>query len=211
MNRIIGILFCAFLIIVSTQAQTVQDVFDKGSELTYLGIDFTRVKIVGEPTSNTEDIVERQFLLINQKFQEETKKFNLPKVFKKSRVPSSIGEANKRNATIDPDQLLSEDTYDYQRLTPEDVTEVVKQYDFEGKTGTGLLLVAEGYNKTLPQISVYVTFIDMGTKSVIFTERTTAKLGSGFTYANYWLSGFKNLLDNIEKKELKTWKAKHKA
>ncbi|MBK7426876.1 MAG: hypothetical protein IPI60_07515 [Saprospiraceae bacterium] len=192
-------------------AQSIKDVFDKNTKVVFLGLDFTRVKIIGEPLSKTEDIVAKQFTLINEKFVNERKKFDLNKVFNKPNLSTAIGKVNKRNESIDPSTLLSEDSDDYQRLQAKDIDELVKNFDFNGKTGTGLLFVVEGYNKAIKEISVYVTYINLDTKKVILTERATGELGAGFTYANYWLSGFKSLMDNIGKKEYKAWKAKYKA
>ena len=211
MKNLIAVFSFSFFIIASLQAQSVNDVFDRKSKLVFLGMDFTKVKIIGEPLSKTNEIVDKQFTLINQKFVNERKKFDLNRVFNKPTLSTAIGMVNKRNEAIDPDMLLSEDSDDYQHLEPKDIEGLVKNFDFDGKTGTGLLFVVEGYNKTMKEISVYVTYVNMDNKSVIFTERATGKLGAGFTYANYWLSGFKSLMDNIEKTEFKNWRSKYKS
>lgn len=211
MKKLIPLFIIALFMGSNIQAQNVKDVFDRNSKIVFLGLDFTKVKIIGEPASKTNDIVDRQFTLINQKFVNERKKFDLNKVFNKPNLSTAIGMVNKRNEAIDPDKLLSEDSEDYQRLAPNDIDALVKNFDYDGKTGTGLLFVVEGYNKTKKELSVYVTYINMDNKSVIFTERVTGDLGAGFTYANYWLSGFKSLMDNIEKKHFKAWKSKYKA
>lgn len=211
MKNLIAVFIFGVFSFAQVQAQSVKDVFNKESKIVFLGLDFTRVKIIGEPLSKTDDIVAKQFTLINQKFVNERKKFDLNKVFNKPNLSTAIGMVNKRNEAIDPDQLLSEDSDDYQRLEKNDIEMLVKNFDFDGKTGTGLLFVVEGYNKTLKEISVWVTYINLDTKSVILTERAKGALTSGFTYANYWLSGFKSLMDNIDKKEFKAWKSKYKA
>lgn len=211
MKNLMTVFSIAVFFIASIQAQSTKDVFDRNSKIVFLGLDFTKVKIIGEPLSKTNDIVDKQFTLINQKFVNERKKFDLNKVFNKPNLSTAIGMVNKRNEAIDPDQLLSEDSDDYQRLDKKDIENLVKNFDYDGKSGTGLLFVVEGYNKTQKEISVYVTYINMDTKTVILTERVTGALTAGFTYANYWLSGFKSLMDNIEKKEFKAWKSKYKA
>ncbi len=211
MKNLIAVFIFGVFAFAEVQAQSVKDVFNKESKIVFLGLDFTKVKIIGEPLSKTDDIVAKQFTLINQKFVNERKKFDLNKVFNKPNLSTAIGMVNKRNEAIDPDQLLSEDSDDYQRLNKNDIETLVKNFDYDGKTGTGLLFVVEGYNKTLKEISVWVTYINLDTKTVILTERTTGALTSGFTYANYWLSGFKSLMDKIDKKEFKAWKSKYKA
>lgn len=211
MKNLIAVFIFGVFAFAQVQAQSVKDVFNKENKIVFLGLDFTRVKIIGEPLSKTDDIVAKQFTLINQKFVNERKKFDLNKVFNKPNLSTAIGMVNKRNEAIDPDQLLSEDSDDYQRLDKNDIETLVKNFDYDGKTGTGLLFVVEGYNKTLKEISVWVTYINLDSKTVILTERATGALTSGFTYANYWLSGFKSLMDKIDKKEFKAWKSKYKA
>jgi hypothetical protein len=211
MKNFIAVFILLFFAAGSLQAQSVKDAFDKNSKIVFFGLDFTRVKIIGEPLSKTDDIVAKQFTLINEKFVNERKKFDLNKVFNKPNLSTSIGMVNKRNEAIDPSTLLSEDSDDFQRLEPKDIDALVQNFDFDGKSGTGLLFVVEGYNKALKKISVYVTYINLDAKKVILTERVEGELGAGFTYANYWLSGFKSLMDNIDKKHFKAWKSKYKA
>lgn len=200
-------LVALFMSVSSVKAQTAKDVFDRETKLTYMGIDFTRARIIGDAGANTDDIVDHQYPNINQKVVNEPKKFDLAGAFKRSEVSTAIGPVNKRNKKIDPDKIKSDDSDDYQALKPEDVATLVSGFDFEGKTGLGLLFVMEGFNKTKKQISMYVTLVDMKAKKVLFTERMEGALGMAFGYTNVYLTGIKKVIDAIEKKQYKEWKS----
>lgn len=202
-------LMAMFISVSAASAQTAKDVFDPEAKLTYLGIDFTKARIIGDAGANTDDIVEHQYANINQKVVNEPKKYDLAGAFKREEVSTAIGPVNKRNNKIDPDKIKSDDSDDYQKLKPEDITALVKGFDFEGKTGLGLLFVMEGFNKTKKEISMYVTLVDMKAKKVLFTERMEGKLGMAFGYANVYLTGVKKVVDDIEKKKYKEWKSTH--
>lgn len=186
---------------------TAKDVFSRDVKLTYMGIDFTKARIIGDAGAKTDEIVENHYVNINQKVVNEPKKFDIAGAFNRAEVATAIGPVNKRNAKIDPDKIKSDDSDDYQSLKPEDITALVKGFDFEGKTGLGLLLVMEGFNKTKKQISAYVTLVDMKSKKVLFTDRVEGSLGMGFGYTNVYLTGVKKVIDEIEKKKYKEWKS----
>ena len=193
----------------AVNAQTVKDLFNKETKLTYLGLDFTKARIIGDAVANTDDIVERQYANINQKVVNETKKFDVAGAFDRDEVSTSIGEVNKRNSKIDKDKIKSDDSEDYQKLKPEDIATLVKGFNFDGKTGLGVLFVVEGFNKTKKEISVYATVVDMKAKKVLITDRVTGGLGMAFGYTNVYLTGVKKVIDAIEKKKYKEWKSQY--
>lgn len=204
-------LVALMLTVTTVTAQTAKDVFDRSVKLTYLGIDFTKAKIVGDAALKTDDIPEVHYASINQKIVNEPKKYTIAEAFNRSEVSTDIGPVNKRNAKVDPDEIKSDNSDDYQALTPEAVKTLVSGFDFNGKTGLGLLLVMEGFNKTKKQISAYVTLVDMKAKKVLFTERMEGSLGGRFGvawgFANLYLTGVKEIIDDIEKKKYKEWKS----
>ncbi len=127
-------------------------------------------------------------------------------------MSTDIGPVNKRTSKIDPDNLLSDNSDDYQALKPEDITTLVKGFDFNGKTGIGIVWFVEGINKTRKQMSVYVTLVDMKAKKVLFTERMTGEWGNNklrptFGYTSTYLYCVKEILDEIADKKYKEWKS----
>lgn len=209
MKQIVMPLMALMISVSAASAQTAKDVFDRSVKLTYLGIDFTKARIVGDAAAKTDEIVDRQYTIINQKVVNEPKKFDVAGAFNREEVGTDIGPVNRRNEKIDPDKIKSDNSDDYQALKPEDITALVKGFDFAGKSGIGILIVMEGFNKTKKQLSSYVTLVDMKTKKVLFTDRVEGELGMAFSYANVYLTGIKKVIDSIEKKKFKEWKSTH--
>ncbi|MCH5716297.1 hypothetical protein [Niabella hibiscisoli] len=56
-------------------------------------------------------------------------------------------------------------------------------------------------------MSLWVTLFDIKSKKVLMTKRMEGALGSGFSFRNYWATGFKKVIDQIEKSEYKKWKS----
>lgn len=208
MKQVVMPLLAIVLSVSAVNAQTAKDVFDKSQKITYLGIDFTKTKVIGDAAAKTDQIVDHNLKSINQKVVNEGKKFNIAAAFKRDEVSTDIGPVNKRNDKIDPDKILSDNSDDYQALKPEDVTALVKGFDFGGKTGIGLLFVMEGVNKTKKEVSMYATLIDLKAKKVLFTERVTGPFNKfAFGFENTWLGGISNAIESIEKKHYKAWKS----
>ena len=206
MKKIVMPLLALVMSVSAATAQTAKDVFDKSVKLTYLGLDFTKARIVGDAAAKVDDIVANQYPNINQKVVNEPKKFDLAAAFDREDVGTALGPVNKRNAKIDPEKVKSDDSDDYQAMKPEDVTALVKGFDFDGKSGIGIVIFMDGMNKTKKQVSGFVTFVDMKAKKVLFTERVEGSLGMGFGYTNVYLTGIKKMIDTIEKTKFKLWK-----
>ncbi|MEP7278547.1 MAG: hypothetical protein ABI813_07895 [Bacteroidota bacterium] len=190
-------------------SQTLKDFFGS-SETTalYLGIDFTRARLIDDATTNEMDIRDRQFAGINDLIVTETKKFDLNKAFHKSNFDHDLGAVNKRNEKADAGKIKSTNTSDFHRLKEEDINALVKGFDFNDKKGIGILFVMEAMSKSAKASAVWVTFIDMRAKKVLLTERIESKASMAIGFRNYWASSIKNLLDEIEHKKYKEWKNK---
>jgi hypothetical protein len=205
----------AFIVLFSSalQAQTLKDFFSSsGTNALYLGIDFTKNKVIDDATVNTSDIRDRQYNGLNDLVVTEGKKFDLKAAFhRSSTVDHDLGLVNDHNAKVNADQIISTNTADFHRLKEEDISDLVKGYDFKGKKGLGILFVSEAMSKSDKAIAIWVTFIDMDRKKVLFADRVEGKVGMGFGFRNFWATGIKNVLEQVEKKKYKEWKAKEGA
>ncbi|CAL1520064.1 hypothetical protein [Chitinophaga sp. MM2321] len=190
------IFLCLFA--VNVKAQKLKNFLDnKDSSFTWLGVDFTQARLIGDAAANASDIVERQFTGINQVVVNEPKKYDIKGAFHHDNVTTDIGIVNKRNEAANKDALKSDNGSDFERLKPEDITKLVKSYDFGGKHGIGVLLVMDGMSKTEKKASMYVTIIDMDRKNVLMAERYSGK-AQGFTWRNYWAYTVYKVLDDVE-------------
>lgn len=199
-------LLASFFLVVSSQAQTLKEFFNNGTPLTYLGVDFTQARVIGEPVTAANDMRDRFFPGINNVIIGEPKKYDITGAFH-TQVTSDLEAVKKRNAAINEDKIKSENSADYNRLKPADIDKLVKGFDFGGKDGIGLLFIMDGMSKGEQAANVHVTLIDMSSKKVLLTEKMEAKAG-GFGFRNYWVHTIYEVLKDIEKHKYKEWKQK---
>jgi 3-methyladenine DNA glycosylase AlkC len=191
-------------------AQSLKNVFSNSeSPLVYLGIDFSKSRLIdlGNPT----DIRDRLYNSINQVIIMEPKKYDLKGAFLKSNVENNLDAVTKNNATANLNDILSTNSSDFNRFKESDVTAVVKELNIEKKDAVGVVFVMEAMRKLDKKgdAAIWVTFIDMKNKKMLMTERIEVKSDGGFGFRNYWASCIKNLLETIEKRKYKEWKAKY--
>jgi len=185
-------------------AQTFQDFFKPETNVTWLGIDFTDVKVMGHTDMELEDLATRQFQGINELVLAEPKKFDLPKAFHKESVASDLSLVKAKNKGISDSQIKSDNDADLARFSNATIDKMVKSYDFGSKKGIGVIFFMEGMSKKKERSYIWVTFIDMGSKKVLYTERMEEKVG-GFGLRNYYAKSIYEALEDIEKK-YKDWK-----
>lgn len=193
-------------------AQTLKDVFTNSeTPIFYLGIDFTQNRIIDYATANEIDIRDRQYTAINDLIVNEPKKYDIAEAFHKSYIDHDLGPVAKRNEKANAEAIKSTNTADYHRFKESDISKLVSGFDFEGKTGIGLLFVVEAMNKSLKSTAMWVTLIDMKTKKVLMTERMEGQVGKfgGVGFKNYWAGPFKDVIDEIHKKKFSEWKSKY--
>jgi len=207
MHKRLFLLLAATLSVVSTQAQTLKDFFSSSEPLTYLGIDFTQARVIGEPVTDANDMRDRNFPAINAVVVNEPKKYDIAAAFHKT-INTDLALVNKHNETTNTATLKSDNASDYNRLKQEDVEKLVKGYNFNGKKGVGLLFVMDGMSKAEKAANVYVTLVDMSTKKVLLAEKVEGK-AQGFGFRNYWAYTIHKVLEDVEKHKYKDWKAKN--
>ena len=185
-------------------AQTKADIFNGTAEITWLGIDFTQTKFIGTATQFKEsgEITSSEFRDKyipgwNQLFLEEQKKYNVADAVKRTEVKYAMDVTEKANNGI-KGNFFSNDPNDYKKLDEQKIANLVKNYDFQGKTGIGLIFFIDGMSKAKDEASGWVTFVDMKSKKVLLTEYKTGKAG-GFGFKNYWAKSFLNILKATEK------------
>ena len=191
-------------------AQTLKEVFSNSeTSILFLGVDFTKAKLIDDANANPTDIRDRQYAGINDLVVTETKKYDLKSAFHKSFIDHDLGLVAKRNEKINTEEIKSTNTSDFHRLKEADIDAVVKGFDFGDKKGVGLLFVMEGMGKSEKAASMWVTLIDMKAKKVLMTERMEGKTGMSFGFRNFWATPIKNVIEEIEKKKYSEWKSKY--
>jgi hypothetical protein len=208
-----GWLFAILFFCVNTtpvSAQTLKDVFNNSeTQILYLGVDFTKAKVIGDPSATAGDVRDRHYPGINDLVITEFKKYDLKSAFHKSSVDHDLGLVAKRNEKINTEDIESTNSGDFHRLKSDDIEGLVKGFDFGGKKGIGLLFVMEGMNKPDKAAAMWVTLIDMSSHKMLMTERMEGKTSMSFGFRNFWATPIKNVIEEIEKKKYKEWKLKY--
>lgn len=187
----ITLLLVLFYTGMATQAQDKAKAKSEKS-ITWYGIDFSAAKF----TLVTEDpaiIVSQYLKSINTLIQMEPDKYDLKKYFSKTEVEMDLDQVNATNAKIDPASLVISDEH---KITLDDAKKVIAQYNTKGKTGLGLIFVAENLHKVNQTGSFYVCFFDQNTKEIVDAQRFEAK-AVGIGFRNYWAGSVYNVM--------KTW------
>jgi hypothetical protein len=195
----------------NASAQTLKDFFNNSeTPLTYLGIDFTKAKLINEAGGNPMDIRNRLYNSINDVVVNEPKKYDIAGAFHKNSVTSDLTAVKAKNEKINAEEIMSSNTADFNRLKETDIAGMVKALAISGKKGIGLLFVMEGMKKEDKKAaaSVWAVLIDLQTKKVLLSERFENK-AAGFGFRNFWSSTIKATIDDIEKDKYKEWKAKY--
>lgn len=206
-------LFAIILLLGSTKSfsQTLKEFFSNtATPLTYLGIDYTQARLINEPGATASDINGR-LAAINTLVLAEPDNYKIGSAFNRSEaIINDITAVNEKNEKINGKEIISSKEADYNRLTEKDIAATVKGLSLKQDKGIGLVFIMDGMKKEEKKGygSVWVTLIDMKTKTVLMTERMEQE-AAGFSVRNYWASVIKRTIVEIDKKKYKAWKSKH--
>jgi len=194
-------------------SQNLKDFFNNNSTpLTYLGIDYTKNKLINDPGGNASDIKGRLYSSMNDVVVNEMgKNYNIAGAFDRGGgISTDINAVTERNEKINASDIMSSNAADFYRLTEADIAGCVKALALKGKDGIGLVFIMEGMKKEEKKSygAVWVTLIDMKTKKVLMTERMEQE-AAGFGFRNFWVSIIKKTIIEIDKKKYKNWKSKY--
>ncbi|HWK03001.1 MAG TPA: hypothetical protein VNS58_05195 [Puia sp.] len=168
-------------------------------DITWLGLDFSQAKFIG-PASQFKDAGEitndefrdKYTVSWNQLFIDEQKKFNVAEMVHRPDVKYALDVTNKANSTIKK-EFFGSSPNDFKTIDEKKIGDLVSRYDFQGKTGNGLLFFVEGMSKGLGEAGAWVTLVDMKAKKVLSTTYKTGKAG-GFGFRNYWAKSWFNIM-----------------
>lgn len=196
------------LVLVATTVRgqnTMQALFAGNAKLTFLGADFTHAKFVGASGFSDPGTIKSQHIKSwNSLLVLEPKKFSLQGPFKikdDSRYETQIDDMTRINEDTDVESNITEEQH---TLAEDDVRKFVGSYKFSPSDGVGIVYVAENLDKNKEEFTAWVTFLDLASGKVIYTERVVSKPG-GFGFRNYWAGAIYKLNKSIESKYYKQW------
>jgi hypothetical protein len=202
-------LFVLLISFGAVSAQTKSDVFNKDIEVTWLGLDFSNAKFLGDREKfGSESDVKHLMTAWNELIINEAEKYNVAKAVDRSKVTNATEVTTARNGEVDVQAMFTDNQKDYLHIQPSDIEGIVSSFDFKGKTGIGLVFIVETFSKPNEEGSMYVTFVNMGSKELLFSERLTAE-PKGFGMRNFWAGCIYGVLTKMQKKEFGNWKKKY--
>lgn len=211
MKRVIALILIYIAVLNNTLfSQTRNDIFNPEVELTWLGIDFTQVNFIGTASQwedagkiTNNDLRDKYFPGWNELFVDEKAKYDVSKATNRVLVKYATEVTAAANAKSGREYYV-DDPGMFRHLQKDDMRALVANYDYKGRKGIGMMFVVEGMNKTVAKTSVWVAFMDMETKKLLFAKEVEAKAG-GFGFRNYWGKAFYNVLKEVEK-NFNKWK-----
>ena len=203
-------------------AQSKADIFDKNVPITWLGVDYSLTTFIGTPSYTTvgyspwtvvkktgvgvvtkDDFWDSYLAQWNQLFIDEEKKYNVAKATNRSSdaITYAINVCINANKKLTKKEFFSNDPKDFHTKTEADVINAVKNYDFQNTKGLGMLFFVEGMDRGTAEEGIWVTFVDIKTKTVLLTKYVSSK-GQGSGFRNYWA---KPLYVALKEMNLKKW------
>ena len=185
----------------STFAQSKADIFDPKVPITWLGVDYSQTKFIGLATTKDVAISNDEFRDTyvsswNYLFINEQKKYDVAKATNRESVKYAIDVTLQANKQLLKKDFYSNNPSDFSLLKEADIVNLVKNYDFQKNEGIGLIFFVEGMSKGISSMGVWVTFVDMQSKTVLFTKYMAHPPG-GFGFRNYWAKPLYSTLQNI--------------
>ncbi|HEY0742516.1 MAG TPA: hypothetical protein VGD40_13670 [Chryseosolibacter sp.] len=203
------LLFSFLVLSVATFAQEMKDIFERDTKITWLGLDLTAAKLIGdrERFGSTSDVMHLMESW-NDIMIKERDKFNVRSAIQKDAINEAFDVTKEHNASLDISEIFSNDDKDHMRLRQSDVEAIVADYDFKGNSGIGVMFNVESFSKKQDEALVWITFVNMDTKEVFFTERLSGQPG-GAGLRNYWANAVYDIITKMRRKEFENWRKKY--
>ena len=187
------------------QRYFIADLFIKTTPFTYLGIDFSKCKLIGEGFENPKSM----FSDINALLEKEKAKYDINGAVRKRDPRYQYSIVDKRNSGI-LENSLTENPNDL--LIYSQLQTVVDEYDLAtaGITdGLCLVIIADNLNKARAQGSFYYVILDVASKKILISDRFTGKAG-GRGLRNYWAKTVYETITTLKDRKYGVWKAMYR-
>lgn len=155
--------------------------------ITFYGIDFSQVSIVGDDATDEQYL--QAFQRMNDLFVAEPKKYNIAK-----RLPVTISDYNFKvvaqiNAAID---LSDARSFQPSLLNDETLAAHIAQLPVTG-SGVGLIIVADCLDKTNETGYFHFVFFDQASRTIVAKACLSGK-ARGFGLRNHWARAILNCM-----------------
>lgn len=211
MKRYVTIIFLFVTSILSAQTKTVQDIFNPAEPITWLGIDFSKAKFVGDAGRLINEAEMQEIMYkINALMLAEPDKFDMAGALDRLTVKNALDVTFNKNKTLDGMSMRVLDKVVPEILPRTALDEIVQSYDFGDHDGIGVMINIDQFNKFTVKGSMWVTFIDMRSKKVLLADHFKGT-AQGFGIRNFWASTIYGTIKAMKRGAYKHWRKKNKA
>jgi len=198
----------SIIMVANLMAQSANEALLAG-ELTWYGIDYSRVKLIGEfnqfgdaGVKSESEIRDKYFPAWNELVLKEANKYDIKSAFRKDNVIYDLDIVNLRNSKVNPAQMVSVSDSDRNHLNENTVQAIVSEYPVSGE-GYGLVFIAESLDKPTEKGNYYVVLFDKASKKVVLNKKLAGK-AAGIGIRNYWARSYYEVLEQ-SKANYKKW------
>jgi hypothetical protein len=177
--------------------------------ITYIGIDFSKLKFLGAATQfgdagdiTNSALVTKYFPAWNNLFITEKDKYDVGKAMGKD-VPYELNLTIKTNEKLANKNFFYSESESFEHLSIDDINTIAKSYKNSKANGVVMFFVAETFSKARESAAVWVVYADAAKGDVVLAERLVVKPG-GIGFRNYWAKTFAHALKDI-KSNFKKW------
>ncbi len=177
------------------------DFFDRKIPLTYLGIDYSYVKLIGNEFESPKTL----FKEINTLLMNEQSKYDMKGATRRHSLPYQYAIVDKRNEAIDEKKATENQT---ELIRYNDLQKIVDEYDLqsEGITdGLALVLIANNLNKVRINAAYYYVVFDVASKKIVLSDLLTGRAG-GSGQRNYWARSVYETINMVRDTKYRQWK-----
>jgi hypothetical protein len=205
-------IFLLLLGLGNAQSQSTQDLFQQSdAEITYLGIDFSHVRLIGNFSEfieagekNVMTIRDEYFPRWNMVVLNEREKYDIRGMLRKADIYYDIDMISALNARTSLDSMES---YNTRKFTEADIERFVSGYDLKDKEGIGVVFIAECLNKSAEEAVFHFVAISMRTGEVLFHRRLRGQ-PQGFGFRNYWINSLYKIINDVKYYYYNEWRIK---
>ena len=200
------ILVCITL---SSWAQKAEDLFNKDVRVTWLGVDYSHVKLIGDFAQffhfgerSSWHIKHKYFPAWNDLVLNEREKYDVRGMLRRDEIFYEIGMIDEVNRNTSLDEIES---YNNPHYTPEDISKFVSAYDTTGSSGIGVVFIAESLNKADNEAYFHFVAFNLSTKEILIQQRLRSEPG-GFGIRNYWAGALHEAMKKVERNYYWNWR-----
>lgn len=199
-------------LVLTSFAQKAEDLFNNDVRVTYLGIDYSHVKLIGDfahffrfGERSSWQIKHNYFPAWNDLVLNEREKYDVRGMLRRDEIFYDIDMISRLNDSAALDEM---EAYSHPHYMPDDITRFVAGYDSLKGSGIGIVFIAESLSKTDDEAYFHFVAFNMSTKEVLIQQRLRGEPG-GFGIRNYWANALHDVIRKVQRNYYWNWKQEY--